>query len=283
MPVIETVKLSYLYESDFLSQNPGVHDINIAIEENQIIGIIGKTGSGKSTFAQILNGLIKPTSGKVFLNGKNIWQDFEDIREIHFKIGMAFQYPEYQLFAKTVYEDIAFGPKNQGLSDDEITERVFIALDFVGLPFDLIDKSPFDLSGGQKRRVAIAGIIAMQPQVLILDEPTAGLDYEGKNILINSIKNYHERTKNVIIFISHTMEDVAKLCDKVAVFHEGRVKIFDTPEKVFSNAKMLNEIGLEVPQITKIMSNVSEKGFPIGETVVTVDRAFDIIKSMAKI
>lgn len=277
MAVIEAVGLSYIYRNSNSLEVAGVKNLNISIEKNEIIGIIGETGSGKSTLAQIFNGIIKPTSGKVILDGKNIWEDFKDIRDVHFKVGLTFQYPEYQLFGNTVFEDIAFGPLNQGLSSKEINERVWSAADFVALPLDLMDKSPFNLSGGEKRRVAIAGIIAMNPEVLILDEPTSGLDAEGKNKLISSIEIYHKKKKNVIIFISHIMEDIARICDKVMVLNKGELKMFDTPENVFSNYDMLKSLKLDIPQITRVMNKLFQ-----GQTsIINVEQAYDMIRSIS--
>lgn len=280
MSMIKTVGLSYVYKKNGHLDVNGIDDLNISIEKNQIIGMIGETGSGKSTLAQIFNGLIKPTSGEIFLDGKNIWKDYKDIRDVHFKVGLTFQYPEHQLFGKTVYEDISFGPINQGLSVEEINFRVRTASEFVGIPFDIMNKSPFNLSGGEKRRVAIAGIIAMDPEVLILDEPTSGLDAKGKNNFLNSIKNYHKNRKNVVIFISHIMEDIARICDKVMVINKGSLKMFDTPQNVFSNYDILKNWGLEVPQITRIINKTFEKNHLSGGTIITVEQAFNKIVSM---
>lgn len=283
MSVIRTENLSYCYSKGAPFETRGVSNINLSINKNQIIGVIGHTGSGKSTFAQLLNGLIKPTGGKIFLNDRDIWEDFSDIRQVHFKVGLTFQYPEHQLFGETVYKDIAFGPTNQGLSPDEVELRVLESSNFVKLSPGLLTRSPFELSGGEKRRVAIAGIIAMNPEVLILDEPTAGLDPTGKETLLNSICEYHKKTKNVVIFISHLMEDIAKISDRVIVMYKGQVSMYDTPKNVFSRGEELNKIGLGVPQITRIVDKIYKRLDINRKCIVTVDSAVDdIIKKIEK-
>ncbi len=278
--VIEAKNVSYFYGNKSDSGNNGLNKISFSIEENQVIGVIGHTGSGKSTLAQLLNGLIKPTEGQIFLKGKDIWKDFSDIRNVHFKVGLTFQYPEHQLFKDTVYEDIAFGPVNQGLSEEDVNFRVLSAAQFVGLQRDILIKSPFDLSGGEKRRAAIAGIIAMEPEVLILDEPTSGLDMNGRKQILEAISAYHRNQKNTVIFISHIMEDIADMCDKVMILDKGTLAMFDTPTKVFSNTEILKRLGLEVPQITRIMKILYEKLHKSEEIVVKLD---DAVKSIIKI
>lgn len=278
--VIEAKNVSYFYGNKSYSGNNGLNKISFSIEENQVIGVIGHTGSGKSTLAQLLNGLIKPTEGQIFLKGKDIWKDFSDIRNVHFKVGLTFQYPEHQLFKDTVYEDIAFGPVNQGLSKEDVNFRVLSAAQFVGLQRDILIKSPFDLSGGEKRRAAIAGIIAMEPEVLILDEPTSGLDMNGRKQILEAISAYHRNQKNTVIFISHIMEDIADMCDKVMILDKGTLAMFDTPTKVFSNTEILKRLGLEVPQITRIMKILYEKLHKSEEIVVKLD---DAVKSIIKI
>lgn len=278
--VIEAKNVSYFYGNKSDSGNNGLNKISFSIEENQVIGVIGHTGSGKSTLAQLLNGLIKPTEGQIFLKGKDIWKDFSDIRNVHFKVGLTFQYPEHQLFKDTVYEDIAFGPVNQGLSEEDVNFRVLSAAQFVGLQRDILIKSPFDLSGGEKRRAAIAGIIAMEPEVLILDEPTSGLDMNGRKQILEAISAYHHNQKNTVIFISHIMEDIADMCDKVMILDKGTLAMFDTPIKVFSNTEILKRLGLEVPQITRIMKILYEKLHQSEEIVVKLD---DAVKSIIKI
>lgn len=282
MPIIETKNLSYVYGFGTGFEKTAIKNINISIKKGEFIGIIGHTGSGKSTFIQQLNGLLRPTSGKILLNGKDIWEQPKKIREIRFKVGMVFQYPEYQLFEETVYKDIEFGPINMGLDKEETKKRVLAASKFSGLNNDLLFKSPFELSGGEKRRAAIAGIIAMDPDVLILDEPTAGLDPLGKRSLIKQIVNYHNERGNTIIFVSHSMEDIAKIADRILVMENGRVKMFDTPRNVFMNDKILNEIGLKLPQITRVMKKLKDKGYEIDDNVLTVREGVSQILSILK-
>ncbi len=277
MPLIETKNLEYVYGVDTGFEKPALTNVNISIEKGEFIGLIGHTGSGKSTLIQQLNGLLKPTSGKVILEGKDIWEQPKKIREVRFKVGMVFQYPEYQLFEENVYKDIAFGPSNMGLNEAKIKSRVLEAARFVGLSENLLFKSPFDLSGGEKRRAAIAGIIAMDPEVLILDEPTAGLDPLGKKSLIKQIMDYHKERKNTIIFVSHSMEDIAKVADRVLVMANGTVKMFDTPENIFAKADYLNKIGLRVPQITRIMKKLKDKGYAVNDNVLTVQQGVEQI------
>lgn len=282
MPIIETKNLSYVYGSGTGFEKTAIKNINISIEKGEFIGLIGHTGSGKSTFIQQLNGLLKPTSGKVLLNGQDIWEQPKKIREIRFKVGMVFQYPEYQLFEETVYKDIEFGPINMGLDKEEAKKRVLAASKFSGLNSDLLFKSPFDLSGGEKRRAAIAGIIAMDPDVLILDEPTAGLDPLGKRSLLKQIVNYHNERRNTVIFVSHSMEDIAQIADKIIVMENGRIKMFDTPRNVFMQDKLLNEIGLKLPQITRVMKRLKDKGYNIDDNVLTVQEGVNQILNLLK-
>lgn len=277
MPIIEIKNLEYVYGVDTGFEKPALTNVNISIEKGEFIGLIGHTGSGKSTLIQQLNGLLKPTSGKVILGGKDIWEQPKKIREVRFKVGMVFQYPEYQLFEENVYKDIAFGPSNMGLNEAKIKSRVLEAARFVGLSENLLFKSPFDLSGGEKRRAAIAGIIAMDPEILILDEPTAGLDPLGKKSLIKQIMDYHKERKNTIIFVSHSMEDIAKVADRVLVMANGTVKMFDTPENIFAKADYLNKIGLRVPQITRIMKKLKDKGYAVNDNVLTVQQGVEQI------
>lgn len=282
MPIIETKNLSYVYGSGTGFEKTAIKNINISIEKGEFIGLIGHTGSGKSTFIQQLNGLLKPTSGKVLLNGQDIWEQPKKIREIRFKVGMVFQYPEYQLFEETVYKDIEFGPINMGLDKEEAKKRVLAASKFSGLNSDLLFKSPFDLSGGEKRRAAIAGIIAMDPDVLILDEPTAGLDPLGKRSLLKQIVNYHNERRNTVIFVSHSMEDIAQIADKIIVMENGRIKMFDTPRNVFMQDKLLNEIGLKLPQITRVMKRLKNNGYNIDDNVLTVQEGVNQILNLLK-
>lgn len=273
MNVIETKNLTYTYGAGTPFSKTAIEDVNIAIKQGEFIGLIGHTGSGKSTLIQQLNGLLRPTSGIVLLNGKDIWEKKKEIRKVRFQVGMVFQYPEYQLFEDTVIKDIGFGPRNMGLSQDEVNQRVMQAVDFVGLDHVLLEKSPFDLSGGEKRRAAIAGVIAMDPDVLILDEPTAGLDPQGRDHLLSQIKAYHKQRQNTVILVSHSMEDIARVADRVLVMNESKVFLFDETAKVFSHAKELEQIGLRVPQVTKIMMKLHENGYPVDPAVFTLEQA----------
>ena len=273
MNVIETKNLTYTYGAGTPFSKTAIEDVNIAIKKGEFIGLIGHTGSGKSTLIQQLNGLLRPTSGTVLLNGKDIWEKKKEIRKVRFQVGMVFQYPEYQLFEDTVIKDIGFGPRNMGLSQDEVNQRVMQAVDFVGLDHALLEKSPFDLSGGEKRRAAIAGVIAMDPDVLILDEPTAGFDPQGRDHLLSQIKAYHKQRQNTVILVSHSMEDIARVADRVLVMNESKVFLFDETAKVFSHAKELEQIGLRVPQVTKIMMKLHENGYPVDPAVFTLEQA----------
>ena len=273
MNVIETKNLTYTYGAGTPFSKTAIEDLNIAIKKGEFIGLIGHTGSGKSTLIQQLNGLLRPTSGTVLLNGKDIWEKKKEIRKVRFQVGMVFQYPEYQLFEDTVIKDIGFGPRNMGLSQDEVNQRVMQAVDFVGLDHALLEKSPFDLSGGEKRRAAIAGVIAMDHDVLVLDEPTAGLDPQGRDHLLSQIKAYHKQRQNTVILVSHSMEDIARVADRVLVMNESKVFLFDETAKVFSHAKELEQIGLRVPQVTKIMMKLHENGYPVDPAVFTLEQA----------
>lgn len=273
MAIIETQNLSYVYSEGTPFRKVAIEDINISIEEGDFIGIIGHTGSGKSTLVQHLNGLLKPTSGTILFDGKDIHSSKEFTRSVRFNIGLCFQYPEYQLFESSVYKDIAFGPHNMGLSDEEINEHVLRAADFVGIKKEMLKKSPFDLSGGEKRRVAIAGVIAMEPRVLILDEPTAGLDPKGRDTIADMIDNYRKSTGSTVIVVSHSMEDVAKSASKVLVMNKGHVEFFTGVKEVFSNVQRLVEIGLNVPQITGILMDLKAKGYNVRTDIYSVDEA----------
>jgi energy-coupling factor transport system ATP-binding protein len=282
LSIIDVKDLCFTYGINTPFEKKAVIDLNLSVNEGEVIGLIGHTGSGKSTFVQMLNGLIRPTSGKVFLNGDDIWEKPKEIRKIRFKVGMVFQYPEYQLFDETVYKDISFGPINKGLSGKEVDETVRKAAKFVGLSDELLNQSPFDLSGGEKRRAAIAGVIAMDPDVLVLDEPTAGLDPMGRNLLLSQIMQYHRERKNTIIIVSHSMEDIARIADRVMVINNGKLEMLDTPEKVFSEAERLEKMGLEVPQITKIMLALKEKGYDVPSGILTVEKAFLEVVNLLK-
>ena len=251
--VLELKNLSYVYGTGTPFEKTAVNNLSLSIEKGEFIGIMGHTGSGKSTLVQMLNGLMKPTSGQVLLDGEDIWANPKDIRKIRFKVGMVFQYPEYQLFEETVAKDIAFGPTNMGKSGAELEKAVNDAARFTGLKDELLEKSPFDLSGGEKRRAAIAGVIAMNPEVLVLDEPTAGLDPMGRDVLLSQIVQYHKERKNTVILVSHSMEDIARVADKIIVMNKSNLVMFDKTKEVFSKGRELEKIGLRVPQITKIM------------------------------
>lgn len=278
--VLELKNLSYVYGTGTPFEKTAVNNLSLSIEKGEFIGIMGHTGSGKSTLVQILNGLMKPTSGQVLLDGEDIWANPKDIRKIRFKVGMVFQYPEYQLFEETVAKDIAFGPTNMGKSGAELEKAVNDAARFTGLKDELLEKSPFDLSGGEKRRAAIAGVIAMNPEVLVLDEPTAGLDPMGRDVLLSQIVQYHKERKNTVILVSHSMEDIARVADKIIVMNKSNLVMFDKTKEVFSKGRELEKIGLRVPQITKIMLELREKGFNVPEGILTVDEAMDCISSL---
>lgn len=278
--VLELKNLSYVYGTGTPFEKTAVNNLSLSIEKGEFIGIMGHTGSGKSTLVQMLNGLMKPTSGQVLLDGEDIWANPKDIRKIRFKVGMVFQYPEYQLFEETVAKDIAFGPTNMGKSGAELEKAVNDAARFTGLKDELLEKSPFDLSGGEKRRAAIAGVIAMNPEVLVLDEPTAGLDPMGRDVLLSQIVQYHKECKNTVILVSHSMEDIARVADKIIVMNKSNLVMFDKTKEVFSKGRELEKIGLRVPQITKIMLELREKGFNVPEGILTVDEAMDCISSL---
>ena len=273
MAIIETKNLTYIYGIGTPFQKTAVNDVSIKIEEGEFLGIIGHTGSGKSTLIQMLNGLIRPTSGQVLLGGNDIWADPKKIRNVRFKVGMVFQYPEYQLFEETVIKDICFGPKNMGLSDEEAMEKAKEAARFVDLPESLWEKSPFELSGGEKRRAAIAGVIAMDPDVLILDEPTAGLDPKGRDVLLTQIYRYHQQRKNTILLVSHSMEDIGRVADRVLVMNGGKDAMLDNTRDVFARGPELRSMGLRIPQITHIMQKLKALGCDVGEGTLRVDDA----------
>ncbi|MGN8937105.1 energy-coupling factor transporter ATPase [Bittarella sp. HCP28S3_D9] len=272
-PVIETRGLGYVYNPGLPTEKVALRDVNLQIERGEFVGVIGQTGSGKSTLIQQLNGLLRPTSGQVLIDGEDIWQDKEQLRRFRFKVGLCFQYPEYQLFEESVYKDISFGPKNMGLSEEEVDARVRDAARFVGLGEEMLDKSPFELSGGQKRRVAIAGVLAMDPEVLILDEPTAGLDPRGRDMILGQIKAYHAEKGNTVLLVSHSMEDVAKFATKVLVLNDTGVLLYGTVDEVFSRAEEIRAIGLGIPQITQVFRALRQRGYSVSDTVYTVAQA----------
>ncbi len=272
MPVLQAVNVSHRYNQTSPTQFSAIENVNIEIENGELVGIIGHTGSGKSTLVQHFNGLLKPTEGKILLEGKDIWESKKTVHQARFKVGLCFQYPEYQLFEETVYKDIAFGPKNMKLSEEDIDKAVRKAAEYVGVKEDMFNKSPFDLSGGEKRRVAIAGVMAMQPEVLILDEPTAGLDPKGRDRILDMVKAYQHDTKKTVIFVSHSMEDVAKLATKVLVMNKSKVAMFDTVDNVYSRSEELAQMGLNVPQVTKIFMALKNKGINVSKNIYTVEQ-----------
>ncbi len=277
MAILETQELTYIYSEGSPFQKTAVDNVNLKIDEGEMVGVMGHTGSGKSTLIQHFNGLLKPTSGKVLLDGVDIWADKKKIRDVRFKVGLVFQYPEYQIFEETVYKDIAFGPKNMGLDEAEIKRRILETANDLGLKEELLNRSPFELSGGQKRRVAIAGVMAMNPRVLILDEPTAGLDPAGRDKILGHIKKYHERTKNTILIVSHSMEDIAGFADKILVMNKSKLFCYDETEKVFARAEEISQIGLDVPQVTKVFMKLKEQGLDFGKDVYTMEYAKNLL------
>ncbi len=282
MSILEVKNLTHTYDGNTPFMHDAVKKVNFSIEKGEVIGIIGHTGSGKSTLVQHLNGLLKPSEGGVLLDGKNIWDDPKKIRSIRSRVGLVFQYPEYQLFEDTVYKDIAFGPKNMGLSDDEIASRIAEICEIVGIKPDYLEKSPFDLSGGEKRRVAIAGVMAMQPEIIVFDEPVAGLDPKGRADVVKMIGDYRDKYDATVLIISHNMEDMALIADKLLVMNKGELALFDTTNNVFRQHDFLKSIGLNVPMVTQIMLALKEKGVNIPDDIFTVDRAVDYLLTLLK-
>ena len=278
--MIKAENISYTYMKDGPFEVSAIHDISLKIEDGEFVGLIGHTGSGKSTLIQIISGLLKPSIGTVTINDNVLYDKTTDMRKTRFDIGLVMQYPEYQLFEDTVFEDIAFGPKNMGLSNAEIEERVMYSADLVGLNKDLLKKSPFDLSGGQKRRAAIAGVVAMTPKILILDEPAAGLDPAGRDEILYKIGDMHRRMNITVILVSHSMEDIAKLAERIIVLNQGSIKFDNKSTEVFSHVKELEEVALTVPQITKICDILKKKGMPINDGIFTVENAAHYIKKV---
>lgn len=274
MPV-EIKNLNHVYMKDTVFQHKALNDVSLTIEDGEFIGLIGHTGSGKSTLIQHLNALLKPSSGNIIIDGIDITQKGVALRKIRQTVGLVFQYPEHQLFEETVFKDVAFGPQNLGLPKEEIALRVKEALMLVGLDYDkLKDVSPFELSGGQKRRVAIAGVLAMKPKVLILDEPTAGLDPKGRDEILGEIKRLHQLQKITVVLVSHSMEDIANLVDRIIVMSKGKIVLTDTPRNVFKQAEMLKSIGLDVPQVTHLVNELNKKGLGIKDCI-SVDEAYN--------
>ena len=270
-PILQIENLTHTYSAGTPFQRSAVEGLSLTVGKGEFLGIIGHTGSGKSTLIQHLNGLLQPTSGRILLEGKDIWAEPKKIRDVRFKVGLVFQYPEYQLFEETVYKDIAFGPKNMGLDSGEIDRRVRDAAAFVGLDAELLDKSPFELSGGQKRRVAIAGVIAMEPQVLVLDEPTAGLDPRGRDDILARIQEYHRARNASVVLVSHSMEEIARNVDRIVVLSDGKVYMEGTPAQVFARSAELERVGLDVPQVTKVAAALKRRGLSIDPALYTVE------------
>lgn len=278
-PILEVSNLNYIYSVGTPFEHKALDNISFSVERGEFIGIIGHTGSGKSTLMQQLNGLLKPTSGQVLLDGEDIWSDKKLTRQARFRVGLVFQYPEYQLFEETVYRDIAFGPKNMGLDEKEVDRRVREAAGFVGLTAEQLEVSPFDLSGGQKRRVAIAGVIAMEPEVLILDEPTAGLDPVGRAEILGNIEAYRRARNATIMMVSHSMEDVARLTDRLLVMNGSKLAMDAAPAEVFSHAEELVQMGLNIPQVTQVFLNLKKLGLDVAN-VYTIEQAVAEIKRL---
>ena len=280
--MIKLENVSYTYMKGGPFEKKALDNVSLEVRPGEFIGVIGHTGSGKSTMIQMLNGLLKPSEGRVFIDGTDINDKGVNLRDIRFKVGLVMQYPEYQLFEETVLKDISFGPANMGLPREEVEERARFAANMVGLNDSLLEKSPFDLSGGQKRRAAIAGVLAMEPKILILDEPTAGLDPAGRDEILFKIREMHKRMNLTVLLVSHSMEDVAKLADRILVMNGGHVEMFDTPDKVFCKSGRLQEIGLNVPQITRVMDRLREAGIDVPGGIYTTGDAYRVLAPMLK-
>ena len=281
-PIIRVENLVHTYGEGTPFCRSAVDGISLDIYPGEFLGVIGHTGSGKSTLIQHLNGLLKPTAGRVLFHGKDIWEDTKKIREVRFRVGLVFQYPEYQLFEETVRKDISFGPKNMGLDEAEIARRAERAAAFAGLTPELLDQSPFDLSGGQKRRVAIAGVIAMEPEVLILDEPSAGLDPAGRSSLLQNIRDYHRSTGGTVVLVSHSMDEIAENVDRIAVLSDAGVVMSGTPQEVFSRSEELEAVGLTVPQVTKVAMELRRRGVAVDASVYTVEDLYRSLTALRK-
>lgn len=275
MAILVCENLNYLYNVGTPFETAAIENVNFSADKSEIIGIIGHTGSGKSTLIQHFNGLLEPTSGKIFVNSNDIWskENRKQIRNVRFAVGLCFQYPEYQIFEETIFKEIAYGPTQMGLADDEIKKRVYESMDFVGISRELESKSPFDLSGGQKRRVAIASIIAMKPQVLILDEPCAGLDPKGRQVILNLVSDYQRKEGNTVIFVSHSMEDVAAVADRVLVLNKGKIAMDGSVNAVYSRGKELKKIGLNVPEVTDVFLRLHDMGIDCKTDIYTIEQA----------
>ena len=281
-PILEIQNLSHVYSADTPFERAALRDVSLSIQRGEFVGLIGHTGSGKSTLIQHFNGLLKPTSGRVLFDGEDIWKDVKFTREIRFKVGLVFQYPEHQLFEETVYQDISFGPKNMGLSEEEIRARVERAAQFVGITDAELQKSPFDLSGGQKRRAAIAGVIAMEPDVLILDEPTAGLDPRGRESILQNVRDYQAAQHAAVVMVSHSMEEIASNVDRLLVMNHGQNVMNGTPAEVFSHAEELVEMGLAIPKMTQLFLALKRRGVPVDTSVFSVEQARQALRPLLK-
>ena len=280
--IIKVEHLSYVYNPGMPNAVTALDDVSFEVEEGDFVGIIGATGSGKSTLITHMNGLNKPTSGKIFIDGRDLWAEPEKIRDFRFLTGLVFQYPEYQLFEETCYKDIAFGPKNMGLDDAEIDRRVHEAAEFVGLDEALLERSPFELSGGQKRRVAVAGVMAMKPRILVLDEPAAGLDPEGRDTILSQIKDYHKKTGITVLLVSHSMEEIASNVDRLIVMEKGTAVMNGAPSEVFSHAAELVAMGLNVPCMTQVLLQLQQLGVDVPASAYTVEQAADLLAPLLK-
>lgn len=277
MTDIKLENVSYIYGEDTPYKIVALDGINITFHGGITTGIIGHTGSGKSTLVQLLNGLAKPTDGKIFIDGKDIWENPKEIGKLCFRVGLVMQYPEYQLFEETVKADIAYGPKNMGLDEAEINARIDKAIEFVGISRDILEKSPFELSGGQKRRVAIAGVFAMEPEMIVLDEPAAGLDPHGRDDILGGIKKYQKDTGASVVIVSHSMEDMAKYCDELIVMNKAKICMQGTCREVFSHSEELMKIGLDIPQVSRVFLKMKEEGIDVGETAYTSEQAAELL------
>lgn len=282
LAILVCENLNYLYNVGTPFETAAIENIDFSADKSEIIGIIGHTGSGKSTLIQHFNGLLEPTSGKIFVNSNDIWskENRKQIRNVRFAVGLCFQYPEYQIFEETIFKEIAYGPTQMGLADDEIKKRVYESMDFVGISRELESKSPFDLSGGQKRRVAIASIIAMKPQVLILDEPCAGLDPKGRQVILNLVRDYQRKEGNTVIFVSHSMEDVAAVADRVLVLNKGKIAMDGSVNAVYSRGKELKKIGLNVPEVTDVFLRLHDMGVDCKTDIYTIEQAVNEYKRL---
>jgi len=280
LTILEVKNLTHSYGGNTPFINDAVNNVSFSVQKGEIIGIIGHTGSGKSTLVQHLNGLLKPTEGTILFENEDIWKNPKEIRKIRSEIGLVFQYPEYQLFEETVLKDISYGPKNMGLSEEEINEAVIEICNLVGVKEEFYEKSPFDLSGGEKRRVAIAGVLAMKPQIIVFDEPTAGLDPKGREEIMKIIRDYREAMNATVIIISHSMEDMAALADKILVLNSGKLEMFDKTTTVFSDAERLKSIGLNVPIVTRVLAEIEKLGIKLPQKAFTVEEAVKLLKSV---